>query len=503
MSVSGKYEKYTCCTGGDKIKTQSIVECRLNDWSEKKILAVGAKAVLGGAEVLSGEIRYGGKLYFTIVAAEEDGAIIGAERGAEFSHKAPCESAAPAQTADVVLRVEKTEIRRDGRAVVLSAIVSAEIELFVPAEIDYLSGGEGIVCDFAPVRVLQVFTARGEAEIEEEFDTDYVGDVLMHSECAFVNRAVSVAGGVEVSGEINLGILAKKEGENDVVSFERLIPFRAEIPCDEAVTGAGATAIVEVRSVNISASCDEDKNRCRVFAEFVLEVHAKVYRGENVVMPKDAFCLGCKSAPEKREIESREPTCSFSASERVSGTAAMSGQIDFSCSLQAVALTGCEVAAGVGDGEVNVEGVVFATVLYKEGGGAPASCQISLPFAFPVKSDRARRGDTAEVSALVCGVSARQKKEGELEADGALKLYITLFSGEKHSVVTRIEAGEPIAENDSAFSVYIPAAGDGLWDVAKKLRKTPEEVQRCNADLEYPLTGKERIVIYRKKQVKF
>ena len=262
MSVSGKYEKYTCCTGGDKIKTQSIVECRLNDWSEKKILAVGAKAVLGGAEVLSGEIRYGGKLYFTIVAAEEDGAIIGAERGAEFSHKAPCESAAPAQTADVVLRVEKTEIRRDGRAVVLSAIVSAEIELFVPAEIDYLSGGEGIVCDFAPVRVLQVFTARGEAEIEEEFDTDYVGDVLMHSECAFVNRAVSVAGGVEVSGEINLGILAKKEGENDVVSFERLIPFRAEIPCDEAVTGAGATAVVEVRSVNISASCDEDCGIC-------------------------------------------------------------------------------------------------------------------------------------------------------------------------------------------------------------------------------------------------
>ena len=98
---------------------------------------------------------------------------------------------------------------------------------------------------------------------------------------------------------------------------------------------------------------------------------------------------------------------------------------------------------------------------------------------------------------------SRQKKEGELEADGALKLYITLFSGEKHSVVTRIEAGDPIAENDSAFSVYIPAAGDGLWDVAKKLRKTPEEVQRCNADLEYPLTGKERIVIYRKKQVKF
>ena len=502
MSVSAKYENYACVVPGGKVKAQSVVECRLNEWSENRILAVDARVIPGSSECGAGEVRYGGKLYFSIVACDENGNIIGAERGVEFSHHALCETAAPAQTAEVVLKVEKTEVRRDGRAVVVSAIVSAEIELFVPSQISYLSGGDGIVCDFAPVRVVQVFVAAGETEVEEEFDTDYVGDVLLHSEKVCVLRAAASAGEIDVSGEINLGILAKKEGESDLVSYERLIPFRAQIPCDEAVSGCGASASVIIRSVNVNAACEEDKNRCRIRAEFVLEIRVRVYRGENVMMPMDAFCLGQRCTLKKSEIHTEEPVCSFNTTERVSGVAALTGHIDFTCSMQAVALAGCQVAAGVADGEVNVEGVLTATVLFKAG-QEPSCAQIDLPFAFPVKNEKAKSGDVAEVSALVCGVAARQKKEGELEAEAAIKLCITLYSKETSTAVCGLEAGEAIAENDSAFSVYIPAAGDMLWDVAKKLGKSPEEVQRCNAELTYPLSGEERIVIYRRKQEKF
>mgnify|MGYP001622880931 CR=1 FL=1 len=503
MSVSGKYEKIEYIASGKKINAQSIVECRLNDWADNRVLAVNARAVYGGAEVLSGEVRYGGRLYFTVLAATPEGSVIGGERGAEFSHRAECESAAPAQTAEVALRVEKVEVRKDGRALVLSAILSAEIELFAPAEISYLSGGEGVVCDFRPVRLTQVYACRGEAEIEEEFDTDYVGDVLAHSETVFINRVVASAGALEVSGEINLGILAKREGESDTVSYERLIPFRAEIPCDDAVTGCGCTASGFIRSVNVSASCDEDKNRCRIAAEFTLELRGRVYRGENVHMSADAFCPGFESTLERAEIASREPVAAFTASERISGTAAISESVDFACALQAVAFGGCLAAASAEDGFVTCEGVVSAYVLMKDGEGNPKSCEVSLPFSFPVKCDRARKGQSAEVGAIACGIAARQKKEGELEAECALKLYFTLFASESSSAVTHIEAGEPAPECDVAVSVYVPCVGDGLWEIAKKLGRSPEEVRRTNAGLEFPLNGSERIVVYRKKEIGF
>ena len=503
MSVNPAYEKYEYIAEGAKLRAQSIVECRLADWSENKILAVGPRVTAGGAEVVSGEVRYGGKLYFSVVGAAPDGAAVAAERGAEFSHRAECASAAPSQTAEVVLRVEKCETRREGRAVILSAIVTADISLSAPARIDYLAGGEGVVCDLAPVRVRTAVPCRGVAELEEEFDTDYVSDVLLHSEQVCLTRVVAAAGCLDVSGEINLCVLAGREGEGECVSYERLIPFRAEIPCDEASAGMPCEARADVASVSLSCACDEDKNRCRIFARIEADIRGKVCRSEEVVMAADAFCPECECTAERKTLAFEDPVCAFTASERVSGTAAMNGEIDFACRLQAAALCGAEVAASVTDGEIVAEGVLNASVFYKDGGGAPCCVPVSLPFSFPVRSDRARAGMRAEVAALACGVTVRQKKEGELEAEGALKLFVTLYGAESGTYVARLETGEAAKESGCSVAVHVPAAGDTLWDTAKKLRKPPEEVQRENPGLQYPLTGGERIVVYRKKEIAF
>ena len=72
MAISARYEQYDINSAGKRLTTQSIVECRLNDWSENKILAVNASVALTGAEVVSGEIRYGGKIYFSGNAGGRD-----------------------------------------------------------------------------------------------------------------------------------------------------------------------------------------------------------------------------------------------------------------------------------------------------------------------------------------------------------------------------------------------------------------------------------------------
>ena len=501
MTVTPNYEKYEYIAEGPAIKSQSIVECRLADWAENRILAVSPSAVCGEAEVLSGEIRYGGKLYFSVVASAPDGTLVAAERGVEFTHRAECEQAAPAQTAEVTLCIEKTERRQEGKSVILSAIVTATIRLRIPVQVQYLTGGEGVVCNFGSVRMPKSWLCSGTAELEEEFDTDYVSDVLLHSEQVYVTRAVCAAGFLDVSGEVNLGVLAGREGEKEAVSYERLIPFRAEIPCDEAVTGMACRVEAHVVSVNLTCACDEEKNRCRILAQINLEIAGKVCRSEELVMPQDAFCIGRSCELDHDSATFEEPVCAFTATERVIGTAALDGSVDRNCSMQAAALCGAEVAATVADGEIEAEGVLNAVVFFKDGEGAPKTVNISLPFAFPVRSDRARKGMRAEVSAIACGVSARQRQEGELEAEGSLKLYVTLFASEKNSFISELHAGEECHEEGGAVGVYFPAAGDTLWDTAKKLGKPTEEVQRCNPDLKYPLTGTERIVVWRQKKL--
>ena len=54
---------------------------------------------------------------------------------------------------------------------------------------------------------------------------------------------------------------------------------------------------------------------------------------------------------------------------------------------------------------------------------------------------------------------------------------------------------------DSSVSVYLPHAGDGLWELSKSLKKPPEEVSANNPDIEFPIKEGQRVVIYRKKSL--
>ena len=53
---------------------------------------------------------------------------------------------------------------------------------------------------------------------------------------------------------------------------------------------------------------------------------------------------------------------------------------------------------------------------------------------------------------------------------------------------------------DSAISVYIAHENEGLFPLAKRLNVSPEQLVLLNPDLEFPLSGKERIVVYRREK---
>ena len=105
-----------------------------------------------------------------------------------------------------------------------------------------------------------------------------------------------------------------------------------------------------------------------------------------------------------------------------------------------------------------------------------------------------------EISVVVTGMSLRQRAEGECEGEASLKIIVV--DGETKTVCYLTEAteGEQKEVCASAISVYIPSAGDGLWETAKKLSESPENIRVANPELTFPLSGKERILIFRAKQ---
>ena len=111
--------------------------------------------------------------------------------------------------------------------------------MYGTVQAEYLTGGEGIVAKRKGQPIVKTVCVSGEAETDDEFSTDYIGDILLHSENVHIDRVDAEAGQVCVQGEVALNICAQK-GDMSLCSYERLLPFRMEIPCDGALPGQGA-----------------------------------------------------------------------------------------------------------------------------------------------------------------------------------------------------------------------------------------------------------------------
>ena len=174
-------------------------------------------------------------------------------------------------------------------------------------------------------------------------------------------------------------------------------------------------------------------------------------------------------------------------------SAALSSTVDFSDTLLALTLQRAEANLVSTEEGMRVEGVALATLIVKGADGGVRGMEISLPFS--VAADV----ENADVSVLVCSMNARQRQEGEIDAEATLKIGFKEHKTVRAKFVCAAEEGTEVPVSDCAVSVFIPAAGDGLWELSKSLKKSPEEVAENNPDLEFPVKEGQRVVIYRKK----
>ncbi len=475
-----------------ELTTQTAVECRFTQ-DVATVLTSACSAVLAGADAGNGEVRYYGKAHFSIVYEDAEKRVCRAERGVEWSAVVKDDFVFPALTARAQVACENISVRREGASVYMTALLGCDISLYGEQTFDYLSGGDLIV-KREPVHVLTCHLVSGAAEADDEFETEFITDILQHTEAVNVTSIVTETGMLKVEGDVNLAVLALKEGAG-LVSFERLVPFRLEIPCEAAAYGASAEADVAVVSSNLRANSDEEKNKCVLTCELSLALNGCVYEEVEVDAVVDAFSATSHSDLVFASCESAGVGDTFLRTERISGKCALSSPVDFSDNFQAITLARAEAELVSSERGMTVDGVAMSTLLVVGADGTRRGIELSLPFSVPVDTANAK------VRVHVLGMSARQKQEGEVEAEATLK--ITMQEERKISarLVASAEEGDLLPVNDSAVSVYIPRAGDGLWELAKSLKKSPEEVAASNPDMEFPIKAGQRVIVYRKKSV--
>ncbi len=492
MPIKAGYQTETYLKKLAEVTSQSVVECRFSPGDGvSELLAVCPQVCPAVCEAASGRINYGGRLVCTAVFAGTDGRPGRVQKGAEFTHYAEGENFAPAQTAFCRLCCERVTVRREGSAFVVSAVIAAHISVYGGAERTFVTSAEGAVCDVQPIKMLSAVTFSGESEAEDDFEAAGAEDILMHDARCVVTDCRCGAGEISVSGEIFLSLLAVRGREP--VTLDRVIPFSAEILCDEAVTPCRAACCCQIAESALNARVDEERGRCTVNFSARLKLFGEFAVGHEAVCAADAFRTDgtadvdiCTEAP---------LSCDDIKvwSERVSGACSVAGSPDYGCSFKAAVLPSAECTWSADT--CVLEGAVNATLIYAKDGELHGT-GVTLPFSVPLTG-----AENAVVTGVaVNGVSVRQRAEGEYEAEAVLRITAAVCTPKECSYVCRLEEGEEDKSEPCAISVLVAEPGETLWSAAKRLKLTPERVREACGGMTFPLVGTERILVYRKKQ---
>lgn len=488
MEINAQLQSGTVLRRVAALNTQSMVEVKFSGQEIGEIVAMYPQVSLSGCEVSSGRVNYGGRLVCTIVYIDEGGKLCRMQKGAEFSHHLEDDDLAPAQRAQCVLSCQRSKVRHEGSSQIVAVVVGAEITIFDNAERSFVTEVDGAICNKVTETLYSAVNFSGEGEVEDDFDCA-ASDILVHSNYAHVTACNLKTGLVEVEGEIYLSLLAVRDSAP--VCFDRIIPFRCEVACDDALLPRHAYCRAEIESASVNCKVNEDSGKCDITFNATLAFSGHFFEEEEATYVADAFAEDCAlnvgSATESVLLD----TDVKNYTERVQGACAAKAKLDYTCAFLAAALPSVEFERT----KTGIDGTVNATLLYTQGGETHAT-EVSLPFSLTLSGLSENCG---RVSVAALGMSLRQRSEGECEGEAVLK--ISAVDGEKKSVtyLTSATAGDKKIASDSAISVFVTEAGDGLWETAKRLNCPPESILKSNPELAFPLSGKERIVIFRPK----
>ena len=478
---------------------QSIVECRAFSSTQDvgKVLSVTAHAETVGCEAVNKEVRYSGKVVYHLVWTDGEGRLQKTEVGAEFSHKAEHPEVVSSARIDVDICLERTEVRPVNGSLMVTSVATAKIQTTTLLSTPYLTGGEGLVTRNESVPLYAVQRCNAQMTVGDEWETKrVVKDVLLPCVCASVTSAGTGIGYAACDGEVEVTLLCL---DSDGLPFteRRKIPYRIEAEGEGVMPNMAVTASVAIKNVKVSATVDADKSLTILAVDVTCEARADVAVERAVECVIDAYSPTRHLTEKREQIVCQLPVCVRSTMHRMVGKVGAEDVTAQDAVLVTYPLGVQAAVTAIGDGTVTVEGVVSAVALIKKEDGYTAPV-LELPFSVSVEATGVRIGDTITVDACVGELSARTVANGEVELSVELKLSLCVYRATAQTVIADIEIGEEKKVSTAAISVCYPQAGSTLWDIAKDLGVSPEQVLAFNEELQFPLTGEERVVVYRR-----
>lgn len=502
MAIEPVFEKITCTKENKSVKERVKVECRSEIESDgvKKIINLSSSADIISAEIHDGKILYKGKIIYFVCYEDVEGDVRKSEYGVEFNGETDIPCDVMDYKIDASALVEKTDVNLSTPKFSVTSYVLINFDVKCCEKVEALIGGNGLIVKSEELESLESLGTRETLyEIEEEFEiATEVKEVINHKAEAVITSCLAGVGCIIVDGEAYLSLLLLKDGENkEIIKQQKTFPFRVEIECEEAMPSNLCTASVKVSDFKTDILVSGGEGMSVAEAKLKLRFIAEAFDGKKHQVSVDAFNLEenvdlerldarlqipCDVMCDTVEIKEKANVEEFEDGARVCATTS-----------EIVEIVSVEQVENV----LTVNGILSLNVVMNGADGRFFSRKASVPFECRVNAPSEEK--YIKINAVIKSSTAKILSSQELEVCAELTLAFSFCKEKNYSVISSITPCGKKQRESSAISVYIASENESLWGLAKRLNVCPDELLSSNKELQFPLTGEERIVVFRQK----
>lgn len=464
-----------------------------------RVLSITAASRVGASEVFAGEARYGGRADFTVLFVDVDGKNHSITHSTDFSDKIESPLVTADMKADFSCEVLDTDVVNvSSGEIKLAAVVEIRLDADTSEEIRYLAGGgTGVYSDGEEMEYCVFKTGgTGNANLSSTIPDVKITDILASEYRAVVTTRTAGTDSITVNGLIIGDILGETE-DGLAASYRTEIPFSEEFAAD----GARAGDIVLARAcVCGTPRIESDEDGSAIISEFDLIVTYAVYGEEKTEIVSDVFSATNELMVTSESATVCRPRLNTTVTDRVEGSVTLEVNMPIADNILGMTAQRVTVSNAVASAfdEMIVEGVVSGNVIYYcAEANSENSVAVELPFSLKIAVPGLKEDDEVYARGNVISTTLKIRRGNEIDVRAEVAFEICAAGSMTKCVITDITEGEARIIPSSAISVHVAAKGETLWDVAKATGSTPELVMLQNPDLELPLKGGERVIVYR------
>ncbi len=473
-----------------KIQTAESVRISVKqDISE--VLSLGVENCINSYEATVGEVSFYGKTNIKFMYTDGT-SVLSSSYNADFT--ASMQSDLLDSDSKLTFEVVTVDSKVDTNANTATLTILLEITAYayVTASVPYLSGGEDMYILSDNVEALSsanVVTLP--FVVDEELNTTRnISTVLLAESSLCATEYTNLNGILHIVGEAAVRLTYISDGE--IVTDTLPFMFDRELESASELSDCQLKLRVITKNTKVRLDIAENDINTAFSVEIAACAVVEATKVGVIGIVTDAYGADCDFTFERKTVTTTLPCGSAVSSKHLAVSLnADSAKKPITAVNVGAIVTNCQSQ----ERQALVEGVVYATLLYQKESNIESE-QLELPFSEKVDIDFLMPTCSSAANVAVMGFAV--KETGGLQAD--IDLCITVDSSRDVNYTVIVSADEKPFDKSClpAIEVCLASKGETLWNLAKSLHMSEEDLVAVNPEITNPLDKDARIVVYNK-----